>query len=68
MKATQITWNAFCFGGVGFNIKGVKKATTYEELNADDEFVKDDLTTHSKKINKSKKSSLSLTKNIFNNK
>ena len=45
-----------------------QKATTYEELNADDEFVKDDLTTYSKKINKSKKSSLSLTKNIFNNK
>ena len=28
-----------------------KKATTYEELNANDEFVNDDLATHSKKIN-----------------
>ena len=45
-----------------------KKATTYEELNANDEFVNDDLATHSKKINESKTSSLSLTKNIFNNK
>jgi len=44
-----------------------KKATTFEELNSDDEFVKNDVTSHSKKISKSKTSSLSLTKNIFNN-
>ena len=67
MKETRKTWNAFCFGGAGFSIKGAKKATTYEELNANDEFVNDDLATHSKKINESKTSSLSLTKNIFNN-
>ena len=43
-----------------------QKATTYEELNTDDKYAEDDFTTPSKKIIKSKTSSLSLTKNIFN--
>ena len=37
------------------------KATTYEELNTYDKYAEDDFTTPSKKIIKSKTSSLSLT-------
>ena len=42
-----------------------QKATTYEELNTDDKFVKDDVTTHSKKISKSKTNSFSRILKIY---
>ena len=67
MQTTQTTRNAFSIERAGFSFKSAQKEIEYEELNADNEWVDDDLNTPPKKINKSKASFLSQSlKNIFN--
>ena len=50
MQTTQTTRNAFS-EGAGFSFKSAQKEIEYEELNADNEWVDDDLNTPPKKIN-----------------
>ena len=54
MQTTQITRNAFSNEGAGFSFKSAKKEIEYEELNADNEWVDDDLNTPPKKLTKVK--------------
>lgn len=51
MQTTQTTRNAFSIEGAGFSFKSAQKEIEYEELNADNEWVDDDLNTPPKKIN-----------------